>query len=256
MPEVTKITVTFDDGTEHVVFQVGKVIEEPTPPCTVGDEPCGRTVTSRRPVTQTLEQEVIGGLLERLERPSKPIEFAVDEEADDVTPEALKWAATPAEEQKYEIIPGGHTTHTLKMLLADMFDRGPLKFWLATETTPDEQTSEGLDEESAKTLAMKGNAKLADVSNWVRVMKVHAKNFPPYKDVLDYIGRNKSNQWCGAAPNMPNDDDMIIRIFKLRPGVYDQVVDGLEAPLGIQVVMVTTPTDDQLVGWALQEVYR
>ena len=39
MPEVTKITVTFDDGTEHVVFQVAKVIEEPTPPCTIGDEP-------------------------------------------------------------------------------------------------------------------------------------------------------------------------------------------------------------------------
>lgn len=241
MPEVTKITVTFDDGTEHVVFQVGKVIEEPTPPCSIGDEPCGRTVTSRRP--------------------SNPIESAADEPAKELTA-VQRWAAQPPEEQKYEIIPGGHTTHTLKTLLAGMFDHGPLKFWLATDTTtdavddPDEQTSEAEAEEAAKAVAMKGNAKLADVSNWVRVMKVHAKNFPPYKDVLDYIGRNKSNPWCGAAPNMPNDDDMIIRIFKLRPGVYDQVVGELEAPLGIQVVMVTTPTDDQLVGWALQEVYR
>lgn len=29
MSEVTKITVTFDDGTEHVVFQVGKVVDGP-----------------------------------------------------------------------------------------------------------------------------------------------------------------------------------------------------------------------------------
>lgn len=32
MPEVTKITVTFDDGTEHVVFQVAKVVEAPASP--------------------------------------------------------------------------------------------------------------------------------------------------------------------------------------------------------------------------------
>lgn len=256
MSEVTKITVTFDDGTEHVVFQVAKVVVEPTRPCTIRDEPCGRTVTSTRPATQTLAQEVIGGLLERLERPAAT---APTPDPEPTPTPFQKWASVPPEAPKYEIVPGGHTTHTLKTLLAEMFDRGPLKFWLVREASPDEGGSvSGVSEadDADEALMLAANNRLADTSNWVRVMKVHAKNFPPYKDVLDYIGRNKSNQWCGAAPNMPNDDDMIVRVFKMRPGVYDQVVDGLQAPLGIQVVMVTTPNDDQLVGWALQETYR
>lgn len=246
MPTIKNVTFEYADG-RVVTLDPSMFLGAPVP--TPGQ--CTLDGTSCAP---TLKQEVIRGLLERLERPAAP---APDPEP---TPTPFqKWASVPPEAPKYEIVPGGHTTHTLKMLLAEMFDRGPLKFWLVREASPDEGGSvSGVTEadDADEALMLAANNRLADTANWVRVMKVHAQNFPPYKDVLESIGHDKNNEWCGAAPNMPSDNHMIVRVFKMRPGVYDQVVDGLQAPLGIQVVMVTTPNDDQLVGWALQETYR
>ncbi len=182
-----------------------------------------------------------------LNRSGEPVPELGDDDDDEekIDPAVKAWMDQEPKDMEYTIVPGGHTTQTLKDVIGWMFSEGPLRRWLfdQQEWADEPDFQRGIDASNV----------LADPKTWIRTRKMRAKNMPPYKESFLALCAPPDNvRVAFRKPDMPHDDSMIVRVFQPLSAAYNAL--EVDRPFGLQLVVFTTPNDDQVVGVALEEL--